>query len=112
MPEPPALSGNTYIAVLVAVSAAVTWALRLLPFAALAPMRDSAIVRYLSVHMPVGVMVILALYTVAGAPRAGLDLAWLAVGVVATAGLHLWRGQALLSILVGTTAYVTLVSVW
>jgi branched-subunit amino acid transport protein AzlD len=108
----PELTGNVYISVLVAVSAAVTWALRLLPFAALAPMRDSAIVRYLSVHMPVGVMVILALYTVAGAPRTGLDLAWLAVGVLITAGLHLWRGQALLSILVGTASYVALVSVW
>ena len=32
---------NAYIALLVVVSAAVTWALRALPFAALAPMRDS-----------------------------------------------------------------------
>jgi branched-subunit amino acid transport protein AzlD len=106
------LSGSAYIALLVGVSAAVTWALRILPFAALAPMRDSAIVKYLSVHMPVGVMVILALYTLRGAPRAGLDLAWLVIGVLVTAGLHLWRGQALLSILVGTASYVALVSLW
>jgi len=108
----PELSGSAYIALLVGVSAAVTWALRILPFAALAPMRDSAIVKYLGVHMPVGVMVILALYTLRGAPRAGLDLAWLAIGVLVTAGLHLWRGQALLSILVGTASYVALVSFW
>lgn len=55
---------NAYIAVLVLVSAAVTWALRALPFAALAPMRHSRVVEYLSVHMPVGVMLILAIYTV------------------------------------------------
>jgi branched-subunit amino acid transport protein AzlD len=50
----PELSGNTYIALLVVVSVAVTWAIRILPFAVLAPMRDSAVVKYLSVHMPVG----------------------------------------------------------
>jgi branched-subunit amino acid transport protein AzlD len=32
--------------------------------------------------------------------------------VLVTAGLHLWRGQALLSILVGTASYVALVSLW
>jgi branched-subunit amino acid transport protein AzlD len=109
----PELSGNTYIALLVGVSAAVTWALRALPFAVLAPMRGSAVVRYLGVHMPVGVMVMLTIYTLRAAPQSGgLAVGWLAVGVVVTAGLHLWRGQALLSILVGTATYVTLMSLW
>lgn len=102
---------NAYILLLVGVSAAVTWALRALPFAALAPMRHSATVRYLSVHMPVGVMVMLAIYTLHSAPReTSRDVLWLVVGVVVTAGLQLWRRQALLSILVGTVVYVALVS--
>ena len=107
------VSDNGYIAVLVGVAAAVTWALRLLPFAALAPMRDSAVVKYLSLHMPVGVMVMLTIYTLK--PAVGgdmLQLVWLVIAVALTAGLHLWRGQALLSILVGTAVYVTLMSVW
>ena len=104
---------NGYIAVLVAVSAAVTWMLRALPFAALAPLRDSAIVRYLSVHMPVGVMVILAAYTLGTvAGDTPVQLLWLVLAVTVTAGLHLWRGHALLSILIGTTCYVTLMSLW
>lgn len=104
---------NGYIAVLVAVSAAVTWMLRALPFAALAPLRDSAIVRYLSVHMPVGVMVILATYTLGTvAGDTSVQLLWLVLAVTVTAGLHLWRGHALLSILIGTTCYVTLMSLW
>ena len=104
---------NAYIAVLVAVSAAVTWGLRALPFAALAPLRHSRVVKYLSVHMPVGVMLILAIYTlrtVAG--DTATQLTWLAVAVAVTVGLHLWRAQALLSIVAGTTCYVTLMSVW
>lgn len=104
---------NGYIALLVVVSSAVTWALRALPFAALAPLRESRAVTYLSVHMPVGVMVILAIYTlhtVVG--DTATQVLWLAIAVAVTAGLHLWRSQALLSILVGTTCYVTLMSLW
>lgn len=102
---------NGHIALLVAVSAAVTWALRVVPFAVLAPMRDSAVVRYLSVHMPVGVMVMLALYTLRGAPEyTGRQLIWLAVAVAVTVGLHLWRRHALASILAGTAVYVVLMS--
>ncbi|ORB25541.1 branched-chain amino acid transporter permease [Mycolicibacterium parafortuitum] len=104
---------NGYIAVLVLVSAAVTWALRALPFVVLAPLRHSRVVRYLSVHMPVGVMAMLAVYTV---PTVAGDttrqLLWLVLAVAVTAGLHLWRASALLSILAGTTCYVTLMSVW
>jgi len=102
---------NGYIALMVGVSAAITWALRALPFAVLAPMRHSRVVRYLSVHMPVGVMVMLAIYTLQSARHStSSEMLWLAIGVAVTAGLHLWRRQALLSILVGTVVYVTLLS--
>jgi branched-subunit amino acid transport protein AzlD len=63
--------------------------------------------------MPLGVMVMLMPYTLRG-PSGGSarELLWLAAAVLITVGLHLWRGQALLSILVGTAVYVTLMSVW
>lgn len=100
-----------HIAILVAVSAAVTWALRALPFAVLAPMRHSAVVRYLSLHMPLGVMMMLAIYTLRDAPEAAArQQLWLTIAIVVTAGLQLWRRQALLSIFVGTGIYVALMS--
>ena len=103
-----------HIAAMVVVSAAITWGLRALPFAVLAPMRRSVIVRYLSLHMPVGVMVILAFYTLREIPgtdngRAGAMLVALAV----TIALHAWRRNALISIVGGTLVNVLLVSsVW
>lgn len=103
---------NAYIAVLVVISAALTWALRALPFAVLAPLRQSRWVTYLGMHMPVGVMLILAIYTlrtVAG--ETALQCGFLLFAVAVTAGLHLWRRNAVLSILVGTACYVTLMSV-
>ena len=105
MPDP------GHIAALVVVSAAVTWALRALPFAVLAPMRHSAVIRYLSLHMPLGVMAMLALYTVRDVPQTpGRQQLWLLIAVLVTAGLQLWRRHALLSIFVGTGIYVALMS--
>ncbi|MGE2833597.1 branched-chain amino acid transporter permease [Mycobacterium sp. SMC-4] len=102
---------NAYVALLVVISAAVTWALRALPFAVLAPLRQSRLVTYLGVHMPVGVMLILAIYTlrtVAG--ETVQQRGYLLLAVVVTAGLHLWRRNAVLSIVAGTTCYVSLMS--
>ncbi|MFB7631452.1 branched-chain amino acid transporter permease [Streptomyces sp. NPDC056149] len=104
MPDTP------YLIAAVVVSAAVTWALRALPFAALAPLRASKTVQYLSSRMPAGVMVILVVYALRDLPvtqpRALAPLAALAV----TIGLHLWRRNALLSILGGTAVHVALAS--
>lgn len=57
-----------YLVAAVAVSAVVTWALRALPFAALAPLRASATVQYLSRRMPAGVMVILLVHCLRDLP--------------------------------------------
>jgi branched-subunit amino acid transport protein AzlD len=107
-PGSPAVPDTGYTVAAVLVAAAVTWALRALPFAA--PLRDSATVQYLSTRMPAGVMLILVVYCLHDLPvteaRAAAPLAALAV----TAGLHLWRRNALLSILGGTATHVTLAS--
>ncbi|MEW1644184.1 AzlD domain-containing protein [Streptomyces sp. NPDC091219] len=94
----------------VLVAAAVTWGLRALPFAALTPLHESSTVQYLSSRMPAGVMLILVVYCLHDLPvteaRAAAPLAALAV----TIGLHLWRRNALLSILGGTATHVILAS--
>ena len=98
-----------YLLAAVAVSAAVTWGLRALPFTALAPLRASAAVGYLSARMPLGVMVILLAYTMrnlslANPGRALPDI----LALAATVALHLWRRNAVLSILGGTATHVAL----
>lgn len=103
MPEP------GYVAAVVGVAAVLTWGLRAAPFAVLVPMRDSTVVRHLSLHMPLGVMLILAAYTLRDVPT-GTALAALpyVAAVAVTVGLHLWRRNALVSILVGTAVHVAL----
>lgn len=102
---------DAYLWAAALVMFAVTFALRALPFAVLRPLRESALVAYLSRHMPTGIMVVLALYTLRdvslGESPHGLPEA---LAIAVTMGLHLWRRNAVLSILGGTAVYVALVN--
>jgi branched-subunit amino acid transport protein AzlD len=101
----------SYLLAAVGVSTVTTWGLRALPFAALARLRASRTVHYLSTRMPAGVMVILVVYCLRDLPQAhgGRLLAPL-LALAVTVGLQLWRRNALLSILGGTAIHVVLIS--
>jgi branched-subunit amino acid transport protein AzlD len=98
-----------YLLGLVLVSAAITWSLRALPFAVLAPMRRSPLVGRLAERLPLGVMVILALSTVRGVPVGdGGRAVGFALAVGVTVALQLWRRSPVLSIVGGTATCVLL----
>ncbi|WP_330346900.1 branched-chain amino acid transporter permease [Streptomyces sp. NBC_00582] len=101
---------TSYTIAAVLVAAAVTWALRALPFAALTPLRESGTVQYLSTRMPAGVMVILVVYCLHDLPVTEARGTAPLGAVVLTIGLHVWRRNALLSILGGTATHVLLAS--
>lgn len=102
---------TSYLVSAVLVSAAVTWTLRAIPFAILAPLRRSDLVSYLGAQMPLGVMGVLVVYslrhTSVAAPGYGAPVA---VALAVTVGLHLWRGNVPVSMLAGTLVHVTLAS--
>jgi branched-subunit amino acid transport protein AzlD len=87
--------------------AATTFLLRAAPFLALQRVADAPLVRYIGRVMPAGVMVILVFYSLSGvkltvAPYGLPSL----IGVAVTLGLHIWRRNPLLSIVIGTASYV------
>ncbi|ALG86364.1 branched-chain amino acid transporter permease [Gordonia phthalatica] len=101
----------TYILVAVLISASITWLLRALPFAMLAPLRDSRPLAVLGDRMPVGIMVILAAYTLRDTePSSFASIGPVVVALAVTIGLHLWRGSMTLSIFSGTALYVLMAS--
>lgn len=106
---PDSIPGAIYVCAALLVICAVTVALRAAPFAALAMLRGSALVRFLGETMPAGVMVILVMYTL----RKTGSASWLPalLGLVATVVLHVWRGRAALSVVVGTAVFMG-VSAW
>lgn len=98
----------TAIAAVVAVAAAITWGLRALPFAALASLRENALLAQLRLTMPLGIMIILTLYTVSGIDLDRTTAVTYGVGIAVTAALQLWKRHLSLSILVGTAVHVAL----
>ena len=103
---------TTYLISVVAVAAAVTWTLRALPFALLAPLRRSEVVPYLATAMPAGVMAILVVHTVAHTPLTVPPYgAATGIALAATVALHAWRRNVVLSIAGGTAVHVVLASV-
>ncbi|MDX6741288.1 branched-chain amino acid transporter permease [Actinocorallia sp. A-T 12471] len=98
-----------YLAAAVGISAAITWGLRALPFAVLSPLRRSAALRDLSLRMPVGVMLILALYTLRGVePTAWRAVVPVVVGLAAAVALHLRTRNAVVSVIGATALHVAL----
>jgi len=102
----------TYMLLALLTAGGITWALRALPFAVLEPMRDSEWLDFLGKRMPLGIMVILTVYTLTDveltvAASAGPAFLALAVTVV----LHVWRGNAVLSLFAGTGIYALLASI-
>ena len=89
----------------------VTVGLRALPFAALRFFRESRLVAWLGLSMPVGVMAILVLYTVIEGGDSPTGFVPVMIALVFTVALHVWRRSATLSILLGTVFYVVLVNV-
>lgn len=106
MPSTPYMLGALTLILL------VTFALRALPFAFIAPVRSSLLLRFLGAHMPVGIMVILTVYTLAGTPLTGQATGRVAIALGVGVGLHLWRANSLLSIVAGTGLYVILLNLW
>lgn len=90
--------------------AVVTVLLRSLPFPLLKFLRGNQFIGLLGRMMPVGVMVVLVVYTLFGQVSAPGGILASMIGVAVTLLLHMWRKDSGLSILGGTLTYMALVN--
>lgn len=96
---------------IVAVVALVTAALRFLPFVVFGGGRKTpAVIERLGAVLPSAIMAMLVVYCLKGTSFSSPE-GWAPalIGVVVTAGLHVWKRNTLLSIVSGTVAYMLLV---
>ena len=102
---------NPHSALIVAVAAAVTIALRFLPFLIFGENRKTPpLVTYLGQVLPYAIMGMLVVYCLKGmdltsAPFGIPEI----IGCALVAGLHAWKRNTLLSIGLGTVCYMLLV---
>ena len=102
---------DTHAALIVAVAALVTMALRFLPFLIFGEKRKTPeLITYLGQYLPYAIMGMLVVYclknvSLLSAPFGIPEL--IGCGIVAT--LHIWKRNTLLSIGVGTVCYMLMV---
>ncbi|MBQ5711077.1 MAG: AzlD domain-containing protein [Oscillospiraceae bacterium] len=104
---------DSYALAAVAVMAAVTAALRFLPFLVFNGKRSvPKVVRYLGAVLPYSTMAMLVVYCLKDVSFGGLS-GWVpaAVSVAAVVLLHVWKRNTLLSIIGGTVCYMVLIRV-
>ncbi len=100
---------STYALGVIGAMAAVTFGLRALPFLAARWLQKHDKVMLLGRFLPLAVMTLLLLHTMAGSAQQNPSGPWTEIAAVAlTVALQWWRKQALLSILSGTALYVLL----
>lgn len=101
-----------YLIAILAVAGIVTVLLRAVPFALLAPIRESRLIKWLGRRMAVGIMAILSVYTMMDVARSDLQATVpTLVALVVTVGLHLWKHNLMISILSGTVVCIALSAV-
>ena len=100
----------------IGVCALATFATRVLPFIAFSRQADHPLIMHLGRYLPPAVMLILVIYAmrdwrpvIDGAANLTANGWPMPVAGLIVAGLQLWRRNALLSIVVGTGAYMSLV---
>ena len=100
----------------IGVCALATFATRIIPFVALAKHADHPLILHLGRYLPPTVMMILVIYALRdfrplldGRLNAGATGWPMIAAALIVALLHLWRRNALLSIIGGTGAYMAMV---
>lgn len=107
---PDNVSVDMVLAVLIPI-AVITVLLRVVPFSVRRSLGSSSLVQLLGITMPVGVMVVLVVYTLAGQTNAPGGIVPGLIAIAATIGVHLWLKRPAVSILLGTVFYMVLINV-
>ena len=104
-----------YVIGVIAAMGLVTFALRALPFVAAQWLNKHPIVQRLGQFLPLAIMTLLLVHSAAGSAREHAAGPWPELGAVTLVVVLQWRSRnALLSILLGTGAYVLMrnLNVW
>lgn len=99
----------SYLMAAIFLAAGITFLLRALPFALKTALKNSPLVINLSAWIPLGAMLLLAVYVLFSIDYSSAQTAlpYLA-GAVVTVVVHLWRKNLIISMLLGTITCVVL----
>lgn len=102
---------TTSAIIMIAVAAVCTFATRLVPFALFSKKEPPKAVKYLGGILPVAIIGVLIVYGIGDVRDMGVyELLPKLIAVGATAAVHFWKRNTLLSIAVGTIGYMLLIN--
>jgi branched-subunit amino acid transport protein AzlD len=98
-----------YLLSFILVMTVATFATRLLPFVIFQKQSKHPMMSYIAKYTPPMIMSILVLYVLKNVDFKSVESINTLVAIATTVGIHLWKGNSLLSIFAGTFLYMYLI---
>ena len=95
-----------YLLAAMLVMTVATYITRLTPFLLFSKGQESSLFNYISKSTPPMVMTILLIYMLRGVNYLSFEIVYTFIALLVTVGFHLYRRNALLSIIAGTIVYM------
>jgi branched-subunit amino acid transport protein AzlD len=97
-----------HLILFIVVMTAATFITRLLPFVIFQKQSKHPLMSYIAKYAPPMIMSILVLYVLQGVDFTNISSLKTLAAIATTVGVHLWRGNSLMSIFAGTSLYMFL----
>ena len=98
-----------YLLAAMLVMTVATYITRLTPFLLFSKCQESSLFNYISKSTPPMVMTILVIYMLKDVEYLTFEIVYTFIALLVTAGLHIYKRNALLSIVSGTIVYMSFV---
>lgn len=95
-----------YLLMAIVIMSLATFATRLPPFLLFSGREQHPLLQFLSKYTPPMVMSILVIYMLKSVDYLSVEGLYAVIALVVTVGLHLWRRNALMSIVAGTAVFM------
>ncbi|MGE4576642.1 MAG: AzlD domain-containing protein [Candidatus Pseudothioglobus sp.] len=95
-----------YLLLVILFMTAATYTTRLTPFVLFANHKETPMLTFIAKSTPPMVMTILLIYMLRGVNYLSFEIVYTFIAILVTVGFHLYRRNALLSIIAGTIVYM------
>jgi len=96
----------SYLLLVILVMTVATYATRMTPFVLFSRGQERSLLNFVAKNTPPMVMTILLIYMLRGVNYLSFEVVYTFIALLVTIGFHLYRRNALLSIIAGTIVYM------
>jgi branched-subunit amino acid transport protein AzlD len=98
-----------YLLIVIAIMSGATFATRLPPFVLFSGNEQHQLLQFIAKYIPPMVMSILVIYMLKSVDYLSIEGFYVVIALIVTIGVHLWRRNALMSIVAGTVVFMVFV---